>query len=76
MESSSSESTDSLLCSYMMVDYDCSYLFCLKYSAIVISSSDSEELSMMSKGIIGALVVGYYGCEVFSVIGVYYDAYV
>lgn len=59
MDSSSSESIESLFCSYKMIDYDCSYLFCLKYSAIVISSSDSEELSMRSKGRRDVLVVGY-----------------
>lgn len=59
MDSSSSESMESLLCSYRIVDYDCSYFFCLKYSAMVISSSDSEELSMRSKGTRGVLVVGY-----------------
>jgi hypothetical protein len=63
------------LCSYRMVDYDCSYFFCLKYSAMVISSSDSEELSIRSEGIRGVLLAGYKGCEDFAIYGVYYDAY-
>jgi hypothetical protein len=42
---------------------------------MVISSSDSEELSIRSEGIRGVLLAGYKGCEDFAIYGVYYDAY-